>query len=88
MANLLPLSTAICERGFGKMKIIKNDRRSCLGEEILDHLMRVSIEYMAPSDVDFVELYSNWKCRKTRFFIYVMNNLYFINLLFYHCFSL
>ena len=31
IANILPISTAICERGFSIMNLIKNDIRSCLG---------------------------------------------------------
>ena len=48
---ILPLATACCERGFSIMGKIKSDWRSCLTVDILDCLMRVSIE--GPSVADF-----------------------------------
>ena len=41
---VLPISTAGVERGFSTMRRIKTDKRLCLGEEVLDDLMRISIE--------------------------------------------
>lgn len=39
----IPVSSAICERGFSVMTRIKSDWRACLGPEMLDYLMAISI---------------------------------------------
>ena len=41
---VIPVSNAKVERGFSTMRRIKSDWRSSLGEETLDHLMRISID--------------------------------------------
>lgn len=41
---LFPISNAKVERGFSTMRRIKTDWRSNLGEDTLDHLMRLSID--------------------------------------------
>ena len=40
---VLPLNTAACERGFLLMNLVKTDRRNRLSEELLEHLMVVSL---------------------------------------------
>ena len=40
---VLPLNTAACEQGFLLMNIVKTDRRNRLSDELLDHLMVVSL---------------------------------------------
>ncbi len=42
--HLMPASNAKVERAFSTMGRVKSDYRNRLGEEILDHLMRISIE--------------------------------------------
>ena len=44
LAVVLPVTTATVERSFGDMKLIKTRLRSRLGEETLNHTMRISIE--------------------------------------------
>ena len=41
---VFPVSNAKVERGFSTMQRIKSDWRNRLGEDTLDHLMRISIE--------------------------------------------
>ena len=41
---ILPLATATVERGFSAMKRVKNDWRSCLETDILNVLLRITIE--------------------------------------------
>ncbi|WAR09929.1 ZN862-like protein [Mya arenaria] len=40
----LPMSSAVCERGFSAVKRIKSDWRACLNTETLDNLLCVSLE--------------------------------------------
>ena len=40
---ILPLATATVERGFSAMKRVKNDWRSCLETDILNMLLRITI---------------------------------------------
>ena len=40
---ILPLATATVERGFSAMKRVKNDWRSCLKTDILNMLLRITI---------------------------------------------
>ena len=49
---VLPVSSAICERGFSCLKRIKTDWRSSLTTEQLDQLMLISVE--GPSLEDYV----------------------------------
>ena len=48
---VIPVSTAVCERGFSAMKRIKSDWRSSLSPEMLDTLMLISLE--GPSYQEF-----------------------------------
>ena len=40
----LPIANGLVERMFSTLKIIKTDKRSCLGEDTLDDLMRISVD--------------------------------------------
>ena len=40
---ILPLATATVERGFSAMKRVKNDWRSCLDKDILNMLLRITV---------------------------------------------
>ena len=40
---ILPLATATVERGFSAMKRVKNDWRSCLDTDILNMLLRITV---------------------------------------------
>ena len=44
LAVVLPVTKATVERSFSGMKLIKTRLRSRLGEETLNHTMRISIE--------------------------------------------
>ncbi len=48
---ILPMCTACCERGFSAVKRIKSDWRSGLAVDILDHLLRITLE--GPTVEDF-----------------------------------
>ena len=41
---VLPVTTATVEQSYNDMKLIKTRLRSRLGEETLNHTMRISIE--------------------------------------------
>lgn len=40
----LPMANGQLERVFSQLKLIKNDRRTCLKEETLDRLLRINVE--------------------------------------------
>ena len=42
--EVIPVTTATIERSFSSMKLIKTRLRSRLGEETLEHTMRICIE--------------------------------------------
>ena len=67
LAMVLPVTTATVERSFSDMKLIKTRLRSRLGEETLNHTMRISIEgpdKLNSEDLDSIIQY--WKKKKTR----------------------
>ena len=49
---VLPMSTAVCERGFSAMKRIKSDWRSSLNSAQLKRLMSVVLEGPHPDSFD------------------------------------
>ncbi len=49
---VLPMSTAVCERGFSTVKRIKSDWRCRLHTEMMNHLLQVSVE--GPTLHDYV----------------------------------
>ena len=62
----IPTSTVDCERGFSKQNIIKDIRKSKLGLDTLDALMRISLNGPELSNVDWNEVYEIWTDTKTR----------------------
>ena len=63
----LPLSNGHVERVFSQLKIIKSDRRTCLGEDRLDSLLRIATSAPPLSQWDpthAVELWWNDKKRR------------------------
>ena len=70
---VLPLNTAACERGFSLNNIVKTDRRNRLSDELLDHLMVVSLHAkFIKSEADEARLISAasklWHSKKKRYF--------------------
>ena len=41
IALCIPVSTAVCERGFSRQNLLKNKMRNCLNESNLDNLMKI-----------------------------------------------
>lgn len=62
----IPASTVDCERGFSKQNIIKDIRKSRLGLDTLDALMRVSLNGPESSNVDWHAVYEIWIDTKSR----------------------
>ena len=66
--EVLPVTTATVERSFSSMKLIKTRLRSRMGEETLEHTMRICIE--GPDHLthetleEIIENYKNIKKRK------------------------
>jgi len=57
---LVPVNTAVCERGFSTMKRTKNDTRSCLSTCQLRKLMYTSIEGPPEDQFDAEGAVSQW----------------------------
>ena len=55
---ILPLATATVERGFSAMKRVKNDWRSCLDTDILNMLLRITVNGCSFDVYDPPESYS------------------------------
>ena len=84
IANILPLSTAICERGFSAMNLIKDDLRSKLGkififlkifftlyfkgEENLEYCLRIALCGPEMEKFNFIDAYSYWSAKKKRLY--------------------
>ena len=67
IASTLPVSTATVERSFSDMKLIKTRLRNRLGDQTLDHAMRVCIEGPETlSSTDLDEIIQHWKAQKPR----------------------
>ena len=62
----IPASTVDCERGFSKQNIIKDIRKSRLGLDTLDALMRISLNGPQLSIVDWNAVYEIWRDTKSR----------------------
>ncbi len=63
---ILPLSTAVCERGFSTMNRVKTDWRSCLKSETLEKLMRISIDGVPLESFDPLRSIQEWWVDGTR----------------------
>ncbi len=62
----LPMSNGHLERVFSQLKLIKGDRRSSLGEDRLDHLIRIGVEGPPLSQWDSSGAVELWWQDKTR----------------------
>ncbi|XP_004208014.1 zinc finger MYM-type protein 1-like [Hydra vulgaris] len=62
----LPVTVATCERSFSKLKIIKNNLRSTMGQERLSCLAVVSIEHEMANALDFDDVISDFASKKAR----------------------
>ncbi len=62
----LPISNGRLERCFSQMKLIKTNRRSCLGEDRLDHLLRIQLEGPSLEKWDAGRAVELWWKDKTR----------------------
>ena len=62
LAVVLPVTPATVERSFSDMKLIKTRLRSRLGEETLNHTMRISIE--GPDKLNSDSIIQYWKEKK------------------------
>ncbi len=63
----LPMANGRVERLFSSLKVIKTDRRSCLSEDHLDHLVRITVDAPPLAQWDAsaaVELW--WKDKRRR----------------------
>ena len=56
----IPVATAECERGFSRMKIIKNDYRTCLRSTVLTNIMRIQLDSPSLSAFDPLEAIHLW----------------------------
>ncbi|MCO5588679.1 hypothetical protein L7F22_042638 [Adiantum nelumboides] len=62
---VIPISTAICERGFSKQNRIKDDERYCFTLNTLDTLMFLSLSVPHDmEDVDWEKIYEIWVAMK------------------------
>jgi hypothetical protein len=67
IVSVLPVATATVERSFSNMKLVKTRLRSQLGDDTLDHAMRVCIEGPERLNNDSLEaITDNWKEQKSR----------------------
>ena len=63
---VIPVSTAICERGFSKQNLIKSHLRSYLKLETLDALMRISCANIPVENIDWNVVMLVWRNMKDR----------------------
>ena len=62
---IIPTSTVDCERGFSKQNIIKDIKKSRLGLDTLDALMKISLNGPKLSNVDWNIVYEIWRDTKS-----------------------
>ena len=62
----IPIANGRVERVFSQLKLIKNSRRTCLGENSLDHLLRINVEGPPLADWDATRAVELWWRDKTR----------------------
>ena len=68
---VIPLTSAVDERGFSRLKLIKSDLRTCLGDDLLDWLVLITLEGPDVRDHDAVRALclramQNWHQLKQR----------------------
>ncbi|KAK0148163.1 Zinc finger protein 862 [Merluccius polli] len=57
---VLPVSAAVCERGFSTQKRIKSDTRASLHSDTVEDLIRISVEGPSLEDFDARESVASW----------------------------
>lgn len=57
---VLPVSSAVCERGFSTQKRIKSDARASLHTDTVEDLIRISVEGPSLEDFDARESVASW----------------------------
>ena len=60
----LPMANGRLERVFSQLKLIKNDRRTCLKEDTLDQLVQINVEGPPLSDWDASGAFELWMNEK------------------------
>ena len=66
----MPLSVASGERAFSKLKLIRNRLRLTTGDDRLNHLLILSIEFLKARELNFdkiIEDFARSKARKNLF---------------------
>ena len=63
ISRILPVSSVECERGFSKQNLIKTRLRCSLSVEMLDKLMRISINGPALPEFDPLQIFRAWRTR-------------------------
>ncbi len=63
---VIPVSTAICERGFSKQNLIKSHLRTSLKLETLDALMRISCANIPVENINWNAVMLVWRNMKDR----------------------
>ena len=58
--NLLPVSNAICERGFSKLKVIKSNLRNSIESVNLDKALRIGIEAKRFKNFNFIDAFDHF----------------------------
>ena len=56
----VPISTTVCQRGFSRQNIIKNDIRNGLYLEVLDALMFISLNAQEKSNICWRDIFKLW----------------------------
>ncbi|GFV66284.1 uncharacterized protein TNCV_2736981 [Trichonephila clavipes] len=62
----LPVTSAMTERSFSKLKLIKNDLRCTMSEERLSYLSLISIEQQEARKIELDELITDFAMKKQR----------------------
>ena len=60
LVSLLPVNTAVCERGFSMMNRIKSEGRSRMGSTMLNSLMCISIDRPSLESFDAQPAVNQW----------------------------
>ena len=63
---VLMISNCSGERSFSKLKLIKNRLRTSLGQEKLNQLSIMNIEYDVMREIDFEHIVADFSKRKAR----------------------
>lgn len=62
----VPLNSASCERGFSSQNLAKTKTRNRLGEDTLQHIMKISVNGPHFSEFDYTEAAQEFRAMKTR----------------------